>query len=180
MLRGRQAWQLPSRWRLHSHWRTHVSADLLKAFDNTCPERHGLIRWRCISSARAGLILTIVTAHQPVTRWLAPTEVFTLLCWSRSTSGDFGKLISKSLERAKSFVGFQSRAPMRPFRLRRRMRSTFRSTYTAPNSPDISNPVRPHTQQRSQFPTRRPPHIPTPGEILLTVMREFDAETTRI
>ena len=64
MLRGRQAWQLPSRWRLHSHWRTHVSADLLKAFDDTRPERHGLIRWWCISSARAGLILTIVTTHQ--------------------------------------------------------------------------------------------------------------------
>ena len=102
MLRGRQAWQLPSRWRLHSHWRTHVSADLLKAFDNTCPERHGLIRWWCISSARAGLILTIVTAHQPVARWRVPTEVFAVVSWSRSPSGDFGKLISKSLERANS------------------------------------------------------------------------------
>jgi hypothetical protein len=86
----------------HSHWRTHVSADLLKAFDNTCPERHRLIRWWCISkSARAGLIRTIVTAHQPVARWRVPTEVFTLLCWSRSTSGDFGNFISKSLARAK-------------------------------------------------------------------------------
>ena len=100
MLRGRQAWQLPSRWRLHSHWRTHVSADLLKAFDDTRPERHGLIRWWCISSARAGLILTIVTAHQPVARWRVRTEVFTLMIWSRSTSGDFGKFISESLERA--------------------------------------------------------------------------------
>ena len=105
MLRGRQAWQLPSRWRLHSHWRTHVSADLLKAFDDTRPERHGLIRWWCISSARAGLIRTIVTAHQPVARWRVPTEVFAVLCWSRSTSGDFGKLISKSLARAKSASG---------------------------------------------------------------------------
>ena len=79
-----------------------VSADLLKAFDDTRPERHGLIRWWCISSARAGLIRTIVTgtAHQPVARWRAPTEVFALMFWSRSTSGDFGKLISKSLERA--------------------------------------------------------------------------------
>ena len=101
MLRERQAWQLPSRWRLHSHWRTHVSADLLKAFDDTRPERHGLIRWWCISSARGGLIRTIVTAHQPVARWRAPTEVFTLMSWSRSPSGVFGKLISKSLERAK-------------------------------------------------------------------------------
>ena len=100
MLRGRQAWQLPSRWRLHSHWRTHVSADLLKAFDNKRLERHGLIRWWCISSARAGLIRTIVTAHQPVARWRVRTEVFTLMIWSRSTSGDFGKFISESLERA--------------------------------------------------------------------------------
>ena len=79
MLRGRQAWQLPSRWRLHSHWRTHVSADLLKGFDNTCPERHRLIRWWCISSARAGLIRTIGTAHQPVARWRVRTEVFALM-----------------------------------------------------------------------------------------------------
>jgi hypothetical protein len=79
MLRGRQAWQLPSRWRLHSHWRTHVSADLLKAFDSTCPERHRLIRWRWVSSARAGLIRTIGTAHQPVARWRVRTEVFALM-----------------------------------------------------------------------------------------------------
>ena len=52
---------------------------------------------------------------------------------------------------------------MRPS-LRRRMLSTFRSTYTARLIPQthISNPVRPHTQQRSQFPTRWPRHIPTP------------------
>ena len=106
MLRGRQAWQLPSRWRLHSHWRTHVSADLLKAFDDTRPERHRLIRWWWTSSARAGLILIIVTAHQPVTRWRVPTEVFAVMIWSRSTSGDFGKFISKSLERAKSEAQF--------------------------------------------------------------------------
>ena len=102
MLSGRQAWQLPSRWRLHSHWRTHVSADLLKGFDSTCPERHRLIRWRWVSSARAGLIRTIGTAHQPVARWRVRTEVFALMIWSRSTSGDFGKFISESLERAKS------------------------------------------------------------------------------
>jgi hypothetical protein len=86
MLRGRQAWQLPSRWRLHSHWRTHVSADLLKAFDNTCPERHRLIRWRWVSSARAGLIRTMVTctAHQPVARWRVRIEVFAVMIWSRT------------------------------------------------------------------------------------------------
>ena len=90
----------------HSHWRTHVSADLLKAFDDTRPERHRLIRWWWTSSARAGLILIIVTAHQPVTRWRVPTEVFAVMIWSRSTSGDFGKFISKSLERAKSEAQF--------------------------------------------------------------------------
>ena len=68
--------------------RRSVSADLLKAFDDTRPERHRLIRWWCISSARAGLIRTIVTAHQPVARWLAPTEIFAVLSWSRSLSDD--------------------------------------------------------------------------------------------
>ena len=108
MLSGRQAWQLPSRWRLHSHWHTHVSADLLKGFDSTCPERHRLIRWWWVSSARAGLIRTIVTAHQPVARWRVRTEVFALMIWSRSTSGDFGKFISKSLARANSGGAFRA------------------------------------------------------------------------
>ena len=76
---------------LHTIKAKNVSADLLKAFDDTRPERHGLIRWWCISSARAGLILTIVTAHQPVARWRVPTEVFAVVSWSRSPSGDFGK-----------------------------------------------------------------------------------------
>ena len=60
----------------------------MKAFDDTRPEHHRLIRWWCISSARAGLIRTIVTAHQPVARWLAPTEIFAVLSWSRSLSDD--------------------------------------------------------------------------------------------
>jgi len=94
MLSGRQAWQLPSRWRLHSHWHTHVSADLLKGFDSTCPERHGLVMWRWVSSARAGLIRTIGTAHQPVARWRVRTEVFALMIWSRTVC-DFLAFVRK-------------------------------------------------------------------------------------